>query len=160
MLLCQERVLQQRQNYLILVHVLLFKICHFWTSIMCPQIAYLVYSQHHSAFTFELQLILLFSMSNNQTLQSPYYSLLTLKYKVKLLNMPLSSFLRQMRVRFWQWLAACKNVFQLCYSNISTTYLLLRYKRTGSFVMECKCASVTYVYKLLYLLHTSRSTGI
>ncbi len=42
----------------------------------------------------------------------------------------------------------------------SANYLLLRYKVPVLVVMECKRASVFYVYELifLFLLHTSRST--
>ena len=53
------------------------------------------------------------------------------------------------------WLAACKCILILHYSDTcctSTNYLLLGYKSLVLFVMECKHASVTYVYEFIFLL--------
>ncbi len=87
------------------------------------------------------------------------YTLLTLKYEANLLNAPVSSVLHKNVCDFdcdWQHL----NVFSHCLT-LTRVLQMISYPDTKVpvlVVMEYKRASVLYVYKLIFLLHTSRST--
>ena len=89
-----------------------------------------------------------------------YYTVLTLKYGVNLLNASVSCVLRQNARNFdcdWQRV----NVFSHCVTLIRVLLSqIISYSDTKVpvlVVMECKHANVIYVYQLIFLLHTSRS---
>ena len=83
--------------------------------------------------------------------------LLTLKYEVNLLNVPLSSVIAaKCGYNFdcdWQ----CVNMFYHCVTLIRVLLSqIIFYSDTKALVlvMECKCSIVIYVYELIILLHT------
>ncbi len=74
---------------------------------------------------------------------------------------PYHAYCVKIGTQFSLLLAACKHVFPLCYSDTRSTfanYLLLRYISTGSCCYGMKVCKHDYVYQMIYLLHTSRST--
>ena len=91
------------------------------------------------------------------------YTLLTLKYGVNLLNAPVyQAYWVKMHARFWLRLGVRKCVFPLRYSETHSLLQIISHsdtKVTALVVMEYKRASVLHVYEMIFLLHTSRSTG-
>ncbi len=103
-----------------------------------------------------------YQMKANELLKRWYYTLLTWKYKVNLLNAPVSSFLRKKCAHDCNCDRQHVNAFFYCVTLVHGLLLqIISYSDTKVpvlVVMECKRASVIYVYQLTFLLHTSRST--
>ena len=87
--------------------------------------------------------------------------MLTLKYGVNLLMRPYLAYCVKMHAPFdcaWQRVNAFSHCVTLIRVLLSQMISYSDTKVPVLVLIECKCANVIYVYELIFLLHTSRST--